>query len=101
MNAPHPPDPLSRTLAAWPVVAPRSPHFRTQVRARLEAATVAPPWSVYARRHAAAVGGALVLAVAIGALTGHERARARVDAESERLAAAYVEGLDARAMPLR
>lgn len=100
MNPSRTPDSLSRTLAGWQVVAPRDPQFRTHVRARLEAQAVAPPWTVYARRHAAAVAGALALAVVFGALTGHERARARVVADSERLATAYVEGLDARAMQL-
>ena len=101
MNASDPSDPLSRVLAGWRVVAPRDPNFRAHVRARLEARAVAPPWTEYARRHAAAVGGALALAVTLGALTGHERARARVAAESARLASAYVEGLDARSMPMR
>ena len=40
----------------------------------------------------------MILAVVAGAVTGHERARARVAADSARLAAAYVEGLDARAI---
>jgi hypothetical protein len=80
------------------VAAPRNPQFRTAVWARLESRAAALPWAVYVRRHAAAVGGALVLAVAVGAVTGHEWARAQVAAESARLAAAYVGSLDARVM---
>jgi hypothetical protein len=94
-------DSLSRTLAAWRVAAPRHPQFRAAVWARIgtEAATL--PWTVYARRHSVAVGGALGLALVAGAVTGRELARARVAAESHRMAAAYVQGLDARAMPMR
>ena len=44
------------------------------------------------------LGGALALALVVGALSGRERARSRVAAESAQLAAAYVQGLDARSM---
>jgi hypothetical protein len=98
MDSPRSPDSLSRLLASWRVNAPRDPRFRTAVRERLLARAANPSWIGYARRHAAGVGTALVLAVVAGAMTGHERARARVAADSARLAAAYVEGLDARAM---
>lgn len=101
MNPTRPSDSLSRTLASWQVEPPRDPAFRAAVRARLGAATAAQPWSWYVRRHAAAVGGALALAVAVGAFSGHERARSRVEAETARLAAAYVAELDARVMPPR
>lgn len=94
-------DPLLRTLAAWRVAPTRNPQFRAAVWARLERGSAAPPWVVFARQHVVAVGGALVLAVTLGAVTGHGRARSRVAADSERLAAAYVQGLDARAMPPR
>ena len=98
MNSTRSPDPLARTLASWRVVAPRHPHFRTAVWARLGAEAAAQPWAAYARRHAAALGGALALALVAGAVTGRELARARVAAESAQLAAVYVQGLDARSM---
>ncbi len=100
MDSTPTPDPLSRMLASWRVAAPRDPHFRTAVWSRIGESAGAQPWAVYARRHAAAVGGALTLAIAVGALGGHGWARAQVAAESARLATAYVQGLDARAMPM-
>jgi hypothetical protein len=93
-------DSLSTTLAAWRVAAPRDPQFRRQVWARLGGGVGPVPWRVFARRHFALVGGSLALALAVGAFTGHERARSRVAAESARMAAAYVQGLDARLMPM-
>ncbi len=95
------PDSLSRTLASWRVAAPRHPRFRTAVWERIGAGSRALPWAAYARRHVAMVGGALVLALVAGAFTGQDRARSRVAAESARMAAAYVQGLDARSMPVR
>ncbi len=98
MNAPDSPDPLQRTLARWPVQPPANPNFRAEVWRRIEAAEAAGPlpWASYARRHLPGVTAALVVAVAAGAVGGQERARARAAADSARLAAAYVEGLDAR-----
>jgi len=101
MDPSQTPDLLSRTLASWRVVAPRNPQFRTAVRERIGAGSRAQPWAVYARRHAAAVGGALALALVAGAFTGQDRARSRVAAESARMAAAYVQGLDARSMQMK
>jgi hypothetical protein len=96
MDSSHPPDSLASTLAAWRVTPPRDPRFRAAVHARLGQASL--PWTVYARRHVAVVGGALALALVVGALIGRESARSRVAAESAQLAAAYVQGLDARSM---
>lgn len=96
MDSPHPPDPLAPTLAAWRVSPTRDPRFRSVVHARLGTASL--PWTAYARRHVAVVGGALAVALVVGALSGRESARSRVAAESAQLAAAYVQGLDARAM---
>ena len=100
MDAPQPPDPLSRTVAAWRVAPPRQPQFRGGVWARIEAGARALPWRVYARQHAAAVAGALAVAIVAGAFFGHGRARARAAFESAQLAAAYVQGLDARSMQM-
>lgn len=41
-----------------------------------------------------------MVAIALGAFTGREQARSRSAKESARLAAAYVQGLDARTMPM-
>jgi hypothetical protein len=103
MNAPamdthRPPDSLTRTLANWRVAAPRNPHFRAEVWTRIQAAGDALPWGAYVRRHAAALSGALALAVAAGAVTGQGWARAQTAAKSAKLAAAYVESLDARVL---
>ena len=101
MNTPDTPDSLSRTLASWRVEARRNPQFRAAVQARLGGEAAGLPWAAFARQHVVAVGGALALAVTVGAVTGHERARLQVAADSARLAAAYVQGLDARVMPMR
>lgn len=100
MNPPEPDDSLTRALAGWRVAPRRDPQFRTQVWARLESARRAPSWSGYVRAHATLVAGALALAVVVGALTGRERARARTEADSSRLADSYVRALDARTMRL-
>ncbi len=101
MNAPQSNDSLSRVLKDWRVAPTRAPQFRADVWARIGAEPAALPWSTYARRHLGAVAGALALAVTVGALGGHERAQARAAAESAQLAAAYVQGLDARAMVMK
>lgn len=101
MNAPHskePNDSLSRTLADWRVTPERAPEFRAAVWARIGEEKAPLPWAVYARRNAAAVAGAMALAAVLGGVVGKEQARAKADAASARLAAAYVQGLDARAM---
>jgi hypothetical protein len=98
MNAPESSDPLRRTLAAWRVQPPADPNFRAEVWRRIGAGEAAGPlpWASYARRHLPGVTAALLVAVAAGAVGGQERARARAAADSARLAAAYVDGLDAR-----
>ncbi len=101
MNPIPPADSLSRTLAAWRMQPPRDPGFRAAVWGRIGAGRHSQPWAVYVRRHAAVVSGALALGGAVGALGGHERARSQVEADTARLAAAYVAELDARVMPVR
>ena len=64
----------------WRVVPTRAPQFRAEV------------W---------AVAGALALAVVLGAVGGRSQARALAAAESARLASAYVQGMDARAIVMR
>lgn len=99
MNESRPNDPLGSLLSRWKVSPPRHPAFRTAVWARLgKPATLS--WGAYARQHAASVAGLILLAVAVGAVTGREQARARSERESARLAAAYVQGLDARSMTM-
>jgi hypothetical protein len=101
MDSPKKPDSLSRALASWRLDAPRNPRFRADVWARIRSGNTALPWVIYLRQHAAPFAGALAIAIALGALGGRERARARVAAESARLAATYVQGLDARSMVMR
>ena len=99
MNDSRPPDPLSPLLAQWKVMPPRDPAFRAGVWVRLGAG--APiGWGAFARRHVATVTGVLLLAVAVGALSGRGQARARSERESARLATSYVQGLDARSMTM-
>ena len=93
-----PPDPLDPLLATWQVHPPRTPEFRRQVWARIQAVGTPATWPGYVRLHAGVIVGALAVAVMLGALGGRSQARARVAAESEQLASAYVQGLDARSM---
>lgn len=101
MSSPQDPDLLSRHLASWRVVPPRNPRFRASVRARIESPPGDVSWAEFVRRHGRTVAGALALACVLGAFSGRERARSRVALESSRMAAAYVQGLDARSMPMR
>lgn len=94
-------DSLPSVLASWRLQVRRDPDFRAAVRARIAAGPEALPWVGFVRQHAAWVGGALAVAVVAGALSGHGRARSEVAAERARLAAAYVDGLDARMSPGR
>lgn len=100
MDARKTPDALSRTLETWRLDVPRDPAFRATVWQRIQRGPEAG-WGDYLRRHAALVGGVLALAMLAGAFGGRERARARTAAESAQLAAAYVQGLDARTMTMR
>ncbi|MEY4817188.1 MAG: hypothetical protein RLZZ162_4261 [Verrucomicrobiota bacterium] len=104
MKAPDPTDSfdsLSRVLQDWRVVPARAPQFRAEVWARIEGTKKTESWPGYLRGHAAAVAGALALAVVVGALGGRSQARALAAAESARLASAYVQGMDARAIVMR
>jgi hypothetical protein len=96
MNSPK--DSLDQVLSAWRVRPRRDEQFRTQVWARIAAGRPAESWTGYLRGHAGAVAGVLALAVVLGAIGGRSQARARVAAESDRLATTYVQALDARSM---
>jgi hypothetical protein len=98
MNEPQHSDSLSRTLREWRVTPARNPQFRAEVRARIEAARAVDSWSGYLRGHVVTVAGALALALVLGAVGGRNQARALAAADSARLASAYVQSLDARAM---
>lgn len=94
------PDPLDPVLGAWRVQPTRQPEFRAQVWSRVAAAGQPENWARFARAHPAVVSGALGVALVVGALSGREQARAHTVAESNKLAAAYVQSLDARTMTL-
>ncbi len=100
MDHENSPDSLSRTLADWQVQPPRSPQFRAAVWARLEQVRRPTDWPAFARAHARALGGALALALVIGAWVGREQARARVEEDRALIASAYVHDMDARLMRL-
>jgi hypothetical protein len=53
------------------------------------------------RGHIAVVAGAVAVALVGGAGGGRSQARALAAAESARLASAYVQGMDARAIVMR
>ena len=104
MKAPDPTDSsdsLSRVLKDWRVVPTRAPQFRAEVWARIGARKEAESWIGYLRGHIAVVAGALALAVVVGAVGGRSQARALAAEESARLASAYVQGMDARAIVMR
>jgi hypothetical protein len=68
------------------------------VRERLGGGPAGATWTAFVRRRAALVVVALAVAGVGGALSGHDRARARADEDRARLASAYVAALDARLM---
>jgi hypothetical protein len=96
-----PQDPPDSALAAWRVTPVRDPAFRTAVWQRIERAQSAGNWRAFVRAHRAVVAGAFALALALGAMLGRQEARARVSADSRRLADEYVQSLDARFMRMR
>lgn len=98
MNSPEPSDTFARLLQAWRLQTPRNPDFRAAVWRRVEQARQPLSWPRYVRAHGATVGAAFAVAIAVGALTGREQARARVAAERNELATSYVKALDARSM---
>ena len=93
-----PQEKLAPLLGEWRMAPGRDPAFRQNVWRRIEAARAGGSWAGFARSHFAAVGGALALAIALGGFAGTAEARARSEADSARMADAYVQGLDARNM---
>jgi hypothetical protein len=91
---------ISRALEQWRVTPRSNPSFRAAVWSRIEAVRGDLSWSGYARAHAAVLGGALALALALGGWVGRETARSRVDADRAEIASAYVQALDARLMTM-
>lgn len=94
------PDPLDSLLAKWRVQPASQPQFRPEVWRRIAAAGQPVNWARFARAHPALVSGTVAAALAIGAWTGREQARAQAASESNRLAEAYVQSLDARTMTM-
>ncbi len=90
-------DSLTTLLAAWRVTPSPDPQFRARVRARIETGRPSS-WPGFARAHPTALAASLGLALVLGGWFGREQARARGEAESGRLATAYVKALDARTM---
>lgn len=91
-------DSLSRALADWQLTPGRNPQFRPSVWARIAAARRPATWVNFARAHLGALAAAVTMALLVGGWAGREQARAAVEADRERLARAYVQSLDARAM---
>jgi len=100
MNSPDANDPLKPLLADWRLIPPRDPQFRAGVWSRIATAQSPATWPGFARSHPAAIAGVFAAAAVVGAVTGREQARARVEADSSRLATAYVQQLDARTMTM-
>ena len=88
---------LSRTLADWQLAPTHDAQFRARVWQRIGSER-SGSWMEYARLHAPALTGALVMALLVGGWLGREQARERVSADRAHIVAAYVEALDARAM---
>ena len=89
---------FEKLLAEWQVAPVRDPQFRDQVWDRIAGRSARVNWSSYWRGHAVAMTVAFAAASVLGAVTGREKALARAEAETGRLATAYVRGLDARTM---
>jgi len=89
---------LAVLLASWRLQPTVNAGFRPGVWARIEGLRREARWSGYVRAHAAGCAALLVVVVGLGAWTGRESAKARVQAERAALVTSYVQGLDARAM---
>jgi hypothetical protein len=89
---------LTQALADWRVTPGRKADFRVAVWARIERQRGEATWGSYLRAHLGPCVALLTLALVVGAWTGRERARARVDGERAALATSYVQALDARTM---
>lgn len=100
MKAPQSNVPLSRVLKDWRLSPGRAPQFRADVWARIGDEEKTESWGGFLRGHTAAVAVAVALAVVLGGLGGRSQARALAATQSARLASAYVQGLDARAMKM-
>ena len=94
------PDPLDGALAAWRISPTRNPQFRAQVWNRIQETGRVRSWFGYLRGHAAPVALAFAFALVVGVFSGRERARASLEADTGKMAAAYVRSLDARTMRL-
>ncbi len=89
---------LAGLLAAWRLEPTVNAAFRPGVWARIEGLRREAKWSGYVRTHAVGCAALLVVVVGVGAWTGRERAKARVQVERAALVTSYVQGMDARAM---
>lgn len=98
MNS-SPPDPFDRALADWQVRPPAAPDFRPLVWQRLRRAAPAT-WGGYLRAHFAAWAMVATLTLAAAGWAGRTAAEARLEAERERRAIAYLVELDPRVLAL-
>jgi len=92
---------LTRVLADWRVAPAADAEFRPGVWTRIGQARREAAFAGFVRARAVPCAALLVVALGVGAWTGRERARARVDAERAAILSTYVSGLDARTMVMR
>ncbi len=88
---------LSETLKTWRVAAKPSANFRPDVWARIR--RVGPEnWTAYVRGRLAGWAVGAAMAVAVAGLAGNAMARAKLEAERERMVVSYLSELDPRVL---
>ena len=92
---------LTQVLSAWRIAPGRSGGFRVGVWAKIERARREAAWAGFVRARAVPCAALLVVALGVGAWTGREQARGRVEAERAGILNSYVQALDARVMVMR
>lgn len=88
---------LSETLKTWRVAAQPSANFRPEVWARIRRAG-RESWASYLRGRLAGWAVGAAMAVAVAGLAGNAMARAKLDAERERMVVSYLSELDPRVL---
>ena len=88
---------LSEALQAWRVEAKPAANFRPDVWARIRRAE-RESWTAYVRGRLAGWAVGAAMAVAVAGLAGNAMARAKLEAERERMVVSYLTELDPRVL---
>jgi hypothetical protein len=101
MKMKSPDEKLSEVLTEWRVAPAPSAGFRPGVWAKIGRAGRDVTWTGFVRARAMPCALLVAGALIVGAWTGREQARGRVEAGRAEILKSYVSGLDARTMAMR